>query len=176
MAAAVLHEAPCSVEVVRASSKSGATGYRILLATDGSPFSDRAAQSIAERPWPAGSEVCVLSAVELQLPASYAYFELPNIDTAALQSAREDAVKRAQDAIRRAREALEAAGLITSESLSVLLEPARTIILNEAAQWAADLIVLGSHGYGAIDRLLLGSVSEAVAMHATCSVEVIRTR
>lgn len=176
VAAGVLREAPCSVEILRTSARTEGTSRKVLLATDGSEFSDRAARSIADRPWPAGTEVCVLSAVELLLPAGYAFFEPPNFDTAFLQSARAEAMKRSQDAIRRAREVLEAAGLITSESVSVLMESPRTIILNEAAQWGADLIVLGSHGYGAINRLLLGSVSEAVAIHAACSVEVIRIR
>ena len=118
----------------------------------------------------------VLSAVELLLPTGYAFFEPPNFDTPVLESARAEAMKRSQDAIERAREILDAAGLKSSESISVLMEPARTIVLNEAVEWGADLIVMGSHGYRGIDRLLLGSVSESVAMHAACSVEVIRRR
>lgn len=173
VAAGVLREAPCSIEIVR-TTKAG--GLKILLATDGSESSDAAAQSIAARPWPAGTEVRVLSAVELLLPAGYAFFEPPNFDTPFLESSRAEAMKRSQDAIARAREKLDAAGLKTSESISVLMEPARTIILNEAAEWGADLIVLGSHGNRGLDRLLLGSVSEGVAMHAGCSVEVIRAR
>lgn len=47
-------------------------------------------------------------------------------------------------------------------------------IIDHAAQWHADLIVLGSHGRRGIDRFLLGSVSEAVSRHATCSVEIVR--
>lgn len=176
VAVGVLREASCSVEIVRASAKREGTGRKVLLATDGSKFSDYAAQSIADRPWPAETEVCVLSAVELMLPAGYAFLEPPNIDTSVLREARAQAMQRSQDAIRRARDILSVAGLNTSESVSVLLEPPRTIILNEAAQWGADLIVLGSHGHRGIDRLLLGSVSEAVAMHAACSVEIIRRR
>ena len=47
-------------------------------------------------------------------------------------------------------------------------------ILDEAERWGADLIVVGSHGYGAIKRLFLGSVSLAVATNAACSVEIVR--
>jgi nucleotide-binding universal stress UspA family protein len=50
----------------------------------------------------------------------------------------------------------------------------RTVILDEAEKWHADLIVVGSHGYRAWERFLMGSVSQAVVSHAKCSVEVIR--
>ena len=52
--------------------------------------------------------------------------------------------------------------------------PARTVILDEAESWGADLVVMGSHGYRAWERFLLGSVSQAVVSHAKCSVEVVR--
>jgi nucleotide-binding universal stress UspA family protein len=50
----------------------------------------------------------------------------------------------------------------------------RAFILDEAKAWGADLIVLGSHGRHGLDRLLMGSVSESVALYAHCSVEVVR--
>ena len=52
----------------------------------------------------------------------------------------------------------------------------RTVIVDEAAEWGADLIVLGSHGHTGLTRLLLGSVAQAVVAHAPCSVEVVRRR
>ena len=57
---------------------------------------------------------------------------------------------------------------------ALLPGPARTVILDEAESWRADLIVVGSHGYRAWERFLLGSVSQAVVSHAKCSVEVVR--
>ena len=47
-------------------------------------------------------------------------------------------------------------------------------IIDAAEQWHADLIVLGSHGRTGLERFLMGSVSDAVARHAPCSVEVVR--
>jgi nucleotide-binding universal stress UspA family protein len=49
-------------------------------------------------------------------------------------------------------------------------------IIDHAAEWHADLIVAGSHGWEGLNRFLLGSVSESVVRHAPCSVEVVRTR
>jgi nucleotide-binding universal stress UspA family protein len=51
----------------------------------------------------------------------------------------------------------------------------RSVILDEAEAWGADLIVLGSHGYTGLKRVLLGSVSQAIAAHAKCSVEIVRS-
>lgn len=49
-------------------------------------------------------------------------------------------------------------------------------ILDEAEKWDADLIVVGSHGFKGLDRFLLGSVSHDVAIHAPCSVEIVRSK
>ena len=43
-------------------------------------------------------------------------------------------------------------------------------IAAEAAEWHADLIVLGTHGYAGVDRLLIGSVALGVAREAGCNV------
>lgn len=47
-------------------------------------------------------------------------------------------------------------------------------IIDVAAEWKADLIVLGSHGRKGLSRFLMGSVAESVARHASCSVEIVR--
>ena len=169
----VLRHAPCSVAIVRDSGARG-SALKVLLAVDGSEGSRRASESLARRPWPPGTEIRVLSAVELNLSALQASFEIPSLDATHLESQRAAAMQRAEDAIDSALKTLEAAGLVTSESISVLVASPKEIILQEAAEWPADWIVLGSNGHGALDRFLLGSTSEAVATHAPCSVEVIR--
>jgi nucleotide-binding universal stress UspA family protein len=57
---------------------------------------------------------------------------------------------------------------------AVIEGDAKLVIIEEAEQWGADLIVVGCHGYGPVKRFLLGSVSLAVAVHAPCSVEIVR--
>lgn len=47
-------------------------------------------------------------------------------------------------------------------------------IIRETKEGSYDLLVVGSHGYGAIDRILLGSVSERVAEEAVCPVLVVK--
>ena len=171
---AVLRFAPCSVAIVRETPTG--TPLRVLLAVDGSAASQYAAESLAARPWPAGSEIRVLSAVELGMSALQAAFEIPALDATHLESQRADAMKRTENAIDSALKTLEAAGLTTSESISVLTQAPKEIILQEAAAWPADWIVLGSHGSNGLSRFLIGSTSETVATHAACSVEVVRKK
>lgn len=173
VASAVLHYAPCSVEIVR---RRAAPDPKILLATDGSAASEAAARSIAARPWPAGLQVRVLTVVELVLPSVVALVEPPFINSAQVEEIRADAMKRAEDAVQTVIGIVAAVCPNVSQSISVLLDGPRKIIQNEASQWGANLIVLGSHGHRGMDRFLLGSVSETVAMHAACSVEVVRAK
>ena len=46
-------------------------------------------------------------------------------------------------------------------------------IINKAAKWQADLIVVGSQGFSAIERMILGSVSLKVATEARCPEFVV---
>jgi nucleotide-binding universal stress UspA family protein len=147
---------------------------KILLAIDGSDYSKAAVNSVAERPWPEGSEVKIISAMETPyapttetwvLPDNY-YKELERVSKEQADAAVKDAVER----IRSGKTAgLEITTTVTSGS-------AREVILDEAERWDADLIVVGSHGYSGWRRLLLGSVSHAVATHAHCSVEIVRQK
>lgn len=47
-------------------------------------------------------------------------------------------------------------------------------ILAQAADSRADLVVIGNHGRGGVQRLVLGSVAEKVLRQATCPVLTIR--
>ena len=145
---------------------------KILLAVDGSSCSDAAVEEVARRPWPEGSSIKVLTAFELPVPPTPEAWALPvnffeDIDIALR--------KQAQDILDRAIQTLKAR---LNKSIAIdgtlLPGPPRTVILDEAESWGADLIVLGSHGYRAWERFLLGSVSQAVVSHAKCSVEVVR--
>jgi nucleotide-binding universal stress UspA family protein len=146
---------------------------KILLATDGSDCSKAAVVAVAERPWPEGSEVKVISAIELPYTPMTETWALPDSYFKELEAA---VTERAEAAVNQAAKRLKSARgelLITTE---VANGSAKDVILDEAENWGADLIVLGSHGYRGWRRFLLGSVSHAVATHARCSVEIVRSR
>jgi nucleotide-binding universal stress UspA family protein len=85
--------------------------------------------------------------------------------------------ERADLFLARAAETLEDAGIAPGAvATKVVYDSPRRAILEEAAGWGADLIVLGSHGYGVLRRFLLGSVAITVAEHAHCSVEIVRPK
>jgi hypothetical protein len=52
----------------------------------------------------------------------------------------------------------------------------KDVIVEAARTRNADLIVLGSHGYGRFRRMVLGSVAGAVVANAPCSVQVAREK
>ena len=61
-------------------------------------------------------------------------------------------------------------------SVEVVVGPAAFEIVRHAGERGADLIVVGSHGRGALRRFLLGSVAERVLREAGCPVMIVPDR
>ena len=64
------------------------------------------------------------------------------------------------------------------ENVNVVIEygSPKTIITKELSKLVeADLIICGATGLNAVERFLIGSVSEAIVRSAKCDVLVIRT-
>lgn len=177
-AQSVMRHAPCSVEIVRADRSSsigdltGGNGRKILVATDGSQFSAAALRSVAGRPWPQGSQVKVVSVPEFILTKEARYLETSEIQE--LGNLGAASLEEAKHCIAKAREILSRSPLDVTTEIPEYEERPYQAILQEAEKWQADLIVLGSHGRSGFDRVVMGSVSEAVGLHAKCSVEIIR--
>jgi nucleotide-binding universal stress UspA family protein len=145
---------------------------KILLAVDGSQCSEEAIEEIARRPWPESSEIKVLTAFELPLPQTPDAWALPPTYFDEMdRSARKHAQAIVERAVEKLKSKLDHTVVVDGEFLP---GPPRAVILDEAESWGAELIVVGSHGYRAWERFLLGSVSQSVVSHAKCSVEVVR--
>lgn len=147
---------------------------KILLAVDGSKCSDAAIREVARQPWPAGSEIRVIAAAEMPIFPSAEFGTLPQQYYDELEgAARAQATAIVDKAVATLR--LNQVTGVPVES-QVVHEAPRDAIVDEAARWGADLIVVGSHGYRGYRRFLLGSVSQSVAAHAPCSVMIVRER
>lgn len=149
---------------------------KILVATDGSKFSQRALEKACE--FSVGAKDVsykVISVYEPPIPMAAEPYAMSlesyqHLDEVAKRQA-ENAAEEAVDAIR---------DKIPDPSVEIttivrLGNPAQ-IIVEEAENWPSDLVVVGSHGYGFWGRLAVGSVSDTVVHHAPCSVLVVRSQ
>ncbi len=146
---------------------------KILLATDGSAHSIAAVEEIANRPFPGGTQVLIMSAYE---NTSFIVSESAVMGGLAggYEEAGTIAMNLAEKAVKMASETIKEKNPALSISTKVVIDFPKEAILKEAESFDADLIVMGSQGLGALSRFLLGSVSNAVVLHAHCSVEIVR--
>lgn len=140
---------------------------RVLLAIDGSTPSDAARDLVASLSWPDGTCIRVVAVVEplsavLVGLSPYAVAEVDDPAIAASLDARLADIARALEAPGRVVEARRLEG-----------RPA-SVIVHQATDLRADLIVVGSRGLGRLRSMLLGSVSAEVVDHAPCPVLVAR--
>lgn len=169
-----LHYAPCSVRIGRCPATvpppgtAASGGVRILLGVDGSPDSAVAVSAVASRAWPRGTEVLVLTALDARLSGSVAWLgtwaerAADGQDIAAILRRRVDRVAGE----------LRDAGLAATPAVTD--GDPKHVLVAEARRWDAHCIFLGARGHTRAERILLGSVSAAVAARAHCSVEIVR--
>lgn len=165
-----VNHARCSVRVSRCPLFQRESPVRLVIGVDGSPHSKAAVRAMGRREWPQGSQAKVLMAMDTKYLNIVPGNEYPapqwldyvdkevreNMDTAAAEAS----------------SALSKAGLAVQ---TVLRDgDPRTVLLEEAEAWQADLLVIGARGHGALERFLIGSVSSALAARAHCTVEIIR--
>ena len=141
---------------------------RILLAVDESSGSEAAVLEVAERFWAPGTAVRVLHVIEMFVPPAA---ELWYDAGGSLEQANKTVVSRQRRTIENLISILRELHLKVETVIRI--GNAGKCILNEAREWKADLIVLGSHEHSTLTRLLFGSVSRFVCEHAHCSVEVV---
>lgn len=155
---------------------------RILIAYDGSDYANAAIEELRFAGLPAEAEVVVLTATDAwQLPeildrVSSRTGDLLHPNTMAVQGRLAHAGAQAQKLASTA--ALRLGVMFPEWSVNAearLGKPAWEII-GKSEEWHADLIVVGSKGRGAIERLLLGSVSQKVLDASRCSVRISRKR
>ena len=143
---------------------------KILIAYDGSQAADTALQEVKRRPWPAGTQVHLVSVVDwpasLELP-------FPGGPEPGIEAARGAMVAKAKEALGEATSALSTRSDLDLSSQVRVGSPKHTL-LDAIESWKPDLVVAGSSGKSGMQRLLVGSVCHALVTHAPCSVEVVK--
>lgn len=144
---------------------------RIIISTDGSDFSRAAIEKCCEIiVAPERTAVKIVSAFEIveSLDISIS----PEFSRELEQSARTHAEEFARAAAAQVEERFPNSNIdLTTQT--TMGAPDR-VLIETAAEWKADLIVIGSHGRGFWGRMLLGSITDSVVHHAPCSVLVVR--
>ncbi|MEX0713241.1 MAG: universal stress protein [Pirellulales bacterium] len=179
---AVVHASTIPVLVARPTA--GLADDRpisVMLAWDGSPGSRQAAQLLGKFTWQPGAVGRVVTVVESLLVA-----EVPEWLELRARSADSEAMAQAWIQEHEAEKQLKEAEL--AELCGTLPPPFRSYkplvaeghaaeqILKAVTAEKIDLVVLGAHGSGAIERLLIGSTSDKVLTQAPCSVLLVRGR
>ena len=144
---------------------------KILVAIDGSPQSDKAAEEAVRLAMASGSRFkskvyAILVLPGMRSPSFTDFFpSLPATERPDWEEKRQRIFYVVEKA------AAEAEIPLASE---VVYGDAAEEILSYAEQQEVDVIVIGSAGSGRVRRTLMGSVSTKVAMHSRCSVYIVR--
>ncbi|MBU0700851.1 universal stress protein [bacterium] len=133
----------------------------ILLAVDGSKYSDAAANKAIELAKSYQGELKIISVVDI--PTEF-YAESPK--------AAEELMDKAKGIVEDVSRQAEAANV---KSSGYVREGDATEVITEVvARENADIIIMGSHGRTGLLRLLMGSVAERVIGHASCPVLIVK--
>ena len=141
---------------------------KVLLAIDEEPCSEEAVNEVGSRQWEEGTVVRVLHAVGKFVPPAQELWHDAGGD---LDQAKRVIKDRSTELTERVGEWLREQGL-TVETAVRDGEPGPAIV-EDAKEWGATLIVVGSRGHTGLRRLIEGSVSRYVVDHAPCPVEVV---
>ena len=147
---------------------------KILFATDGTKYSECALEIIGRFNFSVGDELKIITVVDLAVPFAVDIYAGYLPSTSEIEQALKENAERIVSSTKEKIHSLfpDAAFSLTTE---VLIGSPENKIVEAATRIKADLVIVGSHGYNRLERILLGSVSDSVVHHAPCSVMVIRT-
>ncbi len=166
----VLNHASGNVRIIKLKQGKKTKPPRILIGYDGSAESEAAIKEVAHRPWPLGTEVKILAVSDFQLRIDELNQAIQKTKPVEKQS--KTVWTWMEKKIESNLQILEKSGLKTS--MAIANGDPRHVILEYAESFKADVIFMGHRGLSGFQRILLGSISSAVASHAPCTVEIIR--
>lgn len=171
----LLTEASTSVHIGRSTPGTGKSGERILIGVDGSSGALAAVRAVAKRHWTEGSELRIVVADDV-MRGNPIWLLIPPIREFVKEVEAEERTQAEQFAIAAVKELREGLGerKVTVSSVVVSGDP-KKVLIEHAEEFGADCIFTGATGFSSrLERVILGSVSAAVAARAHCSVEVVR--
>ena len=136
-------------------------GERILVAVDGSEFSDVAVDQAISLGGICNSQIYLISVVDL-------YPEQMQVAPTLVEKMSEEV----RDNLESARKKVEKAN-IPCETIVRMGGKPHEFIVQEARERSVDLIAMGTHGRSGLKRILMGSVAQNVIGHAPCPVIVV---
>lgn len=142
---------------------------KILLAVKSSSAA-ASVEGLLRRTWPEGSEARIVSVVH----ASPLVTDPVLVIAASHVETRKQEQQRAARAVAGAAEQIAKAAPALKVSTQILEGSPKKLIVEEAERWGADLILVGSHHKEPGGDFRIGSVAQAVAETAPCSVEIAR--
>jgi len=145
---------------------------KILIAVDFSECSTFALDSVRNQTWPKDTEFKLLHVVE----PVYVSYGITGAYVQPMLDAHLEYVKNFRHIIEEKVTELRHDLPYCRVSGDVIEGSPATAIIDEAIDWKADQIVLGSHGRTGIQRFLLGSVAQRVAAHCPCSVSIVKPK
>ncbi|HKR15381.1 MAG TPA: universal stress protein [Pyrinomonadaceae bacterium] len=171
----LLTEASTSVHVSRSNPGAGTSGERIVIGVDGSSGALAAVRAVAKRHWTDGSELRIVVADDV-MRGSPIWLLIPPIREFVKEVEAEERSQAEQFAIAAAKELRDVLGErnVTVSTMVISGDP-KKVIVEHAEEFGADCIFTGATGFSSrLERVILGSVSAAIAARAHCSVEVVR--
>ncbi|MER3428553.1 MAG: hypothetical protein C4334_10720 [Pyrinomonas sp.] len=148
---------------------------RILIGYDGSECSEAALEDLQRAGLPTDVEAVVMTVADVWLwPEDET---TSDSDVLGIERAREHArraLREARELAARASERLRSRFPEWKVATEAVGDSPAWALVKKADEWEPDLIVVGSHGRTAIERFVLGSVSQKVLYEARCSVRIAR--
>jgi nucleotide-binding universal stress UspA family protein len=145
---------------------------KILLAIDGSLYSEMATKTLKALQPRAGTEVTVMTVVPEHTFLGKITLRMFSGDAAATERAYKTQEQKAAELLQEPLETLRASG-VNVETLVCWGKPAEQII-RQAHEMRADLVMIGAKGAGDPARFPLGSVAQKVMKYADTSVLLAR--
>lgn len=171
VAARVLDQTDRSVLVARPTGNKTDLLKNVLIGTDGSESSRMAIERAAAifRIAQSQAKVTVVHSVDVAEPVKF----LSPVEFVA--SIEQNLLMVGETYLAQAEKLLADSGVKNIDCCLIEGNPAMGM-LKMASDLGADLVIIGSQGHGKLHDLLLGSVSRKIAMHAGCSVAVMKAR